>query len=286
MMKEKLPLGVGMIQQWLRNNDPGPFIDLLISSGVSFVEIYLSLERWEQRAQWLDLLQQKGLHFTFHGPYLGDYDLALFEDRDDNKVRKLFHDTFERAAAQVRKGGSFSRVNLHGAGSESSPKPFLIKKTIEFLHWVAREKEKCQWPFDFVLELLPVSATKPKAGDCVPELLQVKREAGDGIAGFCWDMGHHRANEMLGFDASLGEGFLRQVRHAHIHDMKDHNTDIDHCPLNYGAVDYGGYLEMVRGHDLFMVLELNYNNTSLCGDPTTELLGSIRKLREARERML
>jgi sugar phosphate isomerase/epimerase len=285
-MREQLPLGVGMIQQWLKKTEPGDFLDLLKTSGVDFVEMYLSLEKWQSRAEWLELFIERDLAFTFHGPYMGDYEIAHFENTRDNVTRSLYAEALDRAASVVRRTGARSRVNLHGASSETEPKDILIERSITFLRWVICERDERQWPFDFVLELLPVNIVKPKAGDLVPELLTIEREVGSGLAGFCMDIGHHRANEMLGYDASLGGEFLKKVRHLHIHDMCEGNPEVDHCPLNYGAVDYRHYLEMVKGQDLKLVLELNYTNTSLCGDPVTELLWSVEKLQRAREELL
>ncbi|MDQ7827259.1 MAG: TIM barrel protein [Candidatus Eremiobacteraeota bacterium] len=277
------PIGVGMIQQWLRSLEPEPLLETVKAEGADFIEMYLTHKEWERRLSWLRLAKSLSLGYTFHGPYHGEYELSRFEDREDNGVRKAFLALLEQAAAETWDNGITSRINIHGASSSEFTRGHLFGITLSFLTWLARERERRRWPFDFVVELLPHDTDKEKTGDCVEDLVALRRELGDTIAGFCWDMGHYRRNELLGFDSSLESSFIEKVRHVHVHDIKDIKEDFDHCPLDFGTVPYESYLGMLRGNPLRIVLELNYSHTLTCGDPVKGLTGSLGKIRAARD---
>jgi len=245
---------------------------------------YLSLKNWETRTGWLDLARKEGLFYTFHAPFSDDYDIALFEPEKWNMVYRRYSELLDTAADFVQRTTGSSRINFHGAGNRAFSLPQLIDKTVFFIEWLDRERAARTWPFEFVLELLPYNAGKKKAGDCVPELLMIEKRVRSALTGFCWDFGHHRLNELLGHEASLGGEFLPKVRHVHIHDIKDVEKEFDHVPLNYGTVPYEHYLDLLRGQDLHMVLELNYEHTQQCGEPEKELLASLQKLHGLREK--
>lgn len=278
------PIGVGMIQQWLRRMDPESLFRHLKESGVDFVEIYLAEEKWDDRERWLRLAKEAGLFFTFHGPYDNRYDITLFHDSPDNEVKKAFIRVMDRASALLCEFGLRSRINLHGASDLiTGDCTFLHKATVNFIRWLAREREARKWPLDFVVELLPHNSEKLKVGDTTEELVELMKELHDDISGFCWDFGHYRSNEYQHYDSSLAAEFVSMVRHVHIHDFRSIADDVDHCPLKYGEVPYRKYLSMLNGKNLFMVLELNYRNTESCGDPAEGLMSSISELRNARE---
>lgn len=277
------PIGIGMIQQWLRRMEPEYLLRHLKESGVDFVEIYLAKEKWEDREKWLRIAKEAGLFFTFHGPYDNRYDITLFEDSADNEVKKAFIEVMELASKLLSEFGYRSRVNLHGASDlTTGNRAFLHRITVDFVRWLAREREVRKWPLDFVVELLPHNSEKLKAGDTTEELVKLGEELGDEISGFCWDFGHYRSNEYQCYDSLLAAEFLTKVRHVHIHDFRSIVDDIDHCPLKYGEVPYRKYLSMLDEKDLFMVLELNYRNSESCGDPAEGLTSSIRELKNAR----
>ncbi len=277
------PIGVGMIQQWLRRMEPEPLLLELRESGVDFVEIYLAEEKWEDRERWLRLARKAGLFFTFHGPYNNRYDISVFQDSPDNEVKEAFIGALDRASALLNEFGLRSRLNLHGAtGLTTSDRASLHEATVNFITWLAREREARKWPLDFIVELLPHSSEKMKVGDTTEELMALQKELQGKILGFCWDFGHYRSNEYQRYDGSLAAGFVSGVRHAHIHDFKSIVDDMDHCPLKYGEVPYRKYLSMLSEKDLYLVLELNYLNTESCGEPVEGLIASIGELRRAR----
>lgn len=285
-MNIEMPLGVGMIQQWLRALEPGPFLHSLRVAGVHFIEMYLSLRLWEQREQWLNTAMSEGLFFTFHGPYHGPYELPFFEAKGENTTRNLFIETFDKAALMVQKAGGRSRINLHSAMSQTLGREELMARTLEFLTWLIPQRDSRGWPFDFVLELLPRSPDKVRIGEDIAELICILNEVGDGLKGFCWDFGHYRRNELTGHRNPLETEFLEKVRHMHIHDIKSTDLEFDHCPLIFDEVPYVEYLHTIPHRDVFLVLEMNYQHTQSCGDPEAELQASIRKLQRAREALL
>lgn len=283
-MKEKHPLGVGMIQQWLRRTEPLPFLKSIKETGADFIEMYLSLEQWEKRQMWIEMATAEGLEFTFHGPYQGEYDINHFRNDADNPTKKLYMETLEKASLIISKNNFKSRLNIHGAVSKTETKESLFWRTIEFLTWLIEESRKQEWPFDIVVELLPQDVSKIKTGDRTSDLLRVYKETGNKISGFCWDFGHYRTNEFQNPSDVLDTDFVKLVRHSHVHDIKDIKEGFDHCPLKFDEVPFEEYMKLLQKNDMLTVLELNFNHTSACTDngssPENELLKSIARLRK------
>lgn len=275
-----------MIQQWLREFEPEPFLRVLKESGAHFIEMYLSLRQWEIREEWLNRALEKGLLFTFHGPYHGPYELPSFQATGANPTREMFLETFDRASRIAADAHFTSRVNLHGAMSRNESKKELFSKTLEFLKWLIEAKERRGWPLEFVLELLPASPDKVRVGDDIQDLVRIIEEVGDGLEGFCWDFGHFRRNELKGHLDLLSEDFLSRVRHVHIHDIRSSDPEFDHCPLIFGEVPWENYLGLLKGQDLFLVLEQDYSHTLTCGNPREELMGSLGKLKAVRDALM
>lgn len=285
-MNIKFPLGIGMIQQWLRSFEPEPFLHLLKESGIHFIEIYASLRQWEVRKNWLDMALKEGLYFTLHGPYHGPYEITSFEIRGENATRNIFLETFDKVAQIACREHMTTRVNLHGAMSTTLSEKILFEKTIEFIKWLIIERDERGWPFSFVVELLPHSNDKTRIGTGITDLIRILREVGSGLEGFCWDLGHFRRNELMGHENLIVPEFIENVRHVHIHDINNMDIEFDHCPLIFREVPYEDYLGLLKGKNISLVLEMNYLHTQMCGDPRQELLASIRKVQKARDTLI
>ncbi len=279
-MSEKHFIGVGMMQQWLRNNEPEKLLDELHASGVNFIEMGVFRKELDSHLQWMDMAFSRGLKTSFHAPYFAEYDLSAFEDEPGNGVKALFYSLFAKLADFCENKGFVGRVNLHGASSPSMSHGKLMDITVSFLKWLADETNKNDWPLEYVIETLPLNPDKAKVGEKVADLLKIREKAPSTLRGFCWDLGHYVWNEYFRGFSTPPVAFTRNVRHVHLHDFKNLPENLDHCPLNYGIVPWQEYIRKAAKKPLHVVLELDFRNTQSCGEAKTELFSSIGKMKD------
>lgn len=277
----KILLGAGQMQQWLRNIEPSELLNQLSYSGADFIEMILLKKELETQLSWMNMAWDRGLKTSFHAPYFAEYELPCFEAKEGNPVREAYYSLFSKIAEFCNEKGYRGRVNLHAATSPSIPHSDLMSISVEFFNWLSQEREKNGWDLEYVVELLPVNkATKLKIGQKTSDLLKLKEKLGSVLEGFCWDLGHYQWNIYKYGKSDVSSAFYRNIRHVHVHDFKEMTFGMDHCPLKFGLVPWEKYLsKLPKKGDIYIVLELDFRNTQICGEAISELLDSFKKMK-------
>ncbi|MCL5772800.1 MAG: sugar phosphate isomerase/epimerase [Firmicutes bacterium] len=277
LKKGKFKIGIGMIGIWLRHDATGTLLMELKREGVDFLEFWLDEEGWARREPRIIIAIETGLDITFHCNYAGNYDISNFQVSEENETFQNYQKILPNAGKVAELKGSPALINIHCASAETGTgRQELFQRTVNFFRWAYDFIEKRKLKVNLVAELLPHDPVKVKIGDGIPELVKLRKAVGREKMGFCWDMGHYRANQKIGYQSKLTPGFLENVRHIHLHDMR---MGVDHSPLNYGEVPYDKYISKLQGKNITMAMELDFNNTSLCGEPFSLLFSSLQKMK-------
>lgn len=277
LKKGKFKIGIGMVGIWLRHDATGTLLKELKREGVDFVEFWLDEEGWERREPRIIIAIETGFDITFHCNYAGSYDLSNFQASEENETFQNFKKVLLHANKIAELKKSASLINIHCASADSgADRQELFQRTANFFRWAYDFIEEGKLKVNLVAELLPHDSAKVKIGDGIPELVKLRKAVGREKMGFCWDLGHYRANQKIGYQSRLNEAFLKNVRHVHLHDMR---MGVDHSPLNYGEVPYEKYISKLSGKNTTMAIELDFNNTSLCGEPFSLLFSSLQKMK-------
>ena len=274
-------LGVGQMQQWLRNTEPAELLNQLSYCGADFIEMIVMKKELESQLQWMNMAWERNLKTSFHAPYFAEYELAGFEPKEGNAVREAHYHLFSKIAEFCEEKGYRGRVNLHCATSSSMPYADLMALSVDYFSWLSQERVRNGWNLEYVIELLPVNtAKKLKIGQKTSDLIKLREKLGSVLEGFCWDLGHYQWNIHKYGNSDVSSSFFRNVRHVHIHDFKEMTFGMDHCPLNFGLVPWERYLtKLPKKGDIYLVLELDYRNTQICGEAISECLNSFKKIK-------
>jgi sugar phosphate isomerase/epimerase len=278
--------GVGMINQWMDRDSSAYFLNKLLEAGASFVEFKVSRERWAGREGQILLALEQGLDVTFHASFSARYNPALFDQAEENEVRRLFSELFSRVAFIAKKKKSPALVNLHSAwGDSDADKNVLFARTARFLSWALCLIEEKGWDIRLFVELLPRDGQKIKVGDSPWDLIRLREMVKARNLSFCWDLGHFYLNRSACLEDGAGApppgDFLSGVGHVHAHDVCD---GVDHNPLVCGGVPIREYLSLLNGTQCMdpigVALELKYETSAVRGDPFELLFLSLAVLRK------
>lgn len=275
-----LQIGVGMFNEWLENESIDELLKNIKERGASFIELKISAKNWKKRKPQVEKILQNGLNVTVHAPFEGKYNPFFFEKKPENETFNLYKELLKSLDEIVKLKKSRLLVNTHAASGEPKLCTFnsLMKKSIKFFKWLLEEIENNKYNIGVTVELLPFDPGKIKVGTTSGELLALSKSV-EGKLNFCWDLGHFYTNQVNKLKDKLSKKFLAGAKHIHIHDICDTK---DHMPLKFDTLPYLEYLSCLRNHrSRTIVLELNYQNTKLIGEPYQLLYYSIDKLRRS-----
>jgi sugar phosphate isomerase/epimerase len=246
-----MQLGFGLHPKWLGNGTREEFLAPLKAAGMSVLEFTLhpNTDEWQAMQALAGECVDAGYRCHFHAPYQEPFNLAGFATTRRSAIQKMYAPALalaERLAEQQRFDAA---LVIHGAHAVAA-RAALRQDTEAFIEWVLAETPHAR-P---MLEILNHKPPFTRTGESRAEVLDIVRALNDPRLGVCWDLGH---DYLLGYTELPTEGFLRAVRHVHIHDINAARED--HFPLIFDNVPWQADLRALRGvaFDGAIVLEIN-----------------------------
>lgn len=278
MIQYHADLGFAMHPNWLGGGTAAQFLEPLRALGVTALEFTLEPAHslWPTTTALVSECQGIGFTCHFHAPYADPYNPAGWLGGRREEIEALCAPALDFADARAAANRRPTVLVVHGARGTAS-RADLTADTVAFLSWVLSRTPS----LSVTLELLPREPGKYKVGETASGVMEVLRRVGSPRLAACLDLGHVARNALLGDDAPLPRGFLRQVRHVHVHDVNGQGED--HYPLIYGNVPIARYLRPLEraGYAGAVILELNgHHLASLGGDSGAMIRESLRRLRE------
>jgi sugar phosphate isomerase/epimerase len=246
-----MEFGFGLHPKWLTNSTREEFLAPFKTAGMSVLEFTLhpNTDEWAEMQALAEECVNAGYRCHFHAPYQAAFNLAGFATNKHDAIQKMFAPALELAERLAEQQRFNSALVIHGAHAETT-RAELRRDTETFLEWVLAAMPHVR-P---MLEILNHKPPFTRTGESRAEVLDIVRALNQPRVGICWDLGH---DYLLEYTALPNDGFLRAVRHVHIHDINTARED--HLPLIYGNVPWQADLRALIhvGFDGAVVMEIN-----------------------------
>jgi sugar phosphate isomerase/epimerase len=258
--------------------------------GLKTVEFSLKPGFKEKEMQFLlDRCLKHGLGMNLH-PYTGgEHNPACFEDKSGNVARETGRCFLEIAHRAGRIQGRRTGLILHGASTADiqelprlrKEKSFFLKRTNHFFKWLEAYAQEKELKVLIVSELQLTPSPEEdffRIGDSYREVLE---SIGGTELGLCWDTGHAYFTHLRkGLSLLPPEGFVRKVRHVHLHDVR---AGEDHQPLSAGTIPLRKYLMLLRQFKFSGDITLEFSPRAIASYGSFEevIEDSLKRVKEA-----
>ena len=275
-----IKLGFSLKPGWCSPDDPGSFLDFLITAGVGAVETTLSSSgalEWKVAEAAL----ARGLTVTFHIAWSKEAHWDWYREWNTKAGRTGFDRLLTMLDGWAERQGEPTLVVVHPFDNGCNQRQGFTT-TVVFCRWLVErtmvQDRRVQW----VIENMPHDPNVPsRPGDRIEEIDEIVTSV-PGL-GICWDVGHWYLTRVIDptWSGLLTNHFVAHVTHVHVHDYTREQGD--HLPPGRGTIPLAASLHRLRttGYDGWLTLELDYNKALHFGEPQDVVRDALTVVRQA-----